>query len=217
MVLKPSFPRSDCLGQEGYLGASDSEGARPGRAAEPFAAEAPRQQSGSGPESEQVAPHVPSQAAEPGPSAPSPRDAGLVHLSALRVLLAEDNRDLQQIFARRLNLLGLEVVGVTNGREAATLAQAALAAENPFDLILMDMEMPIIDGYEATRQIRNSGFSGPILALSAHSADDYRQECIKIGCNDCIPKPVDWSLVTVLIRKHVARSLAPGLIPTADR
>ena len=97
------------------------------------------------------------------------------------------------------------------------MAQSALAAENPFDLILMDMEMPIIDGYEATRQIRNGGFSGPILALSAHSADDYRQECLKIGCNDWIPKPIDWRLLTLLIRKHIARSQTPGLLPTPDR
>jgi CheY-like chemotaxis protein len=129
-------------------------------------------------------------------------------------LLAEDNCDLQRILSRRLNLLGLEVVSVTNGREAVTLAQAALVGEKPFDLILMDIEMPIVDGYEATRQIRDSGFSGPILALSAHSAEDYRQECIKMGCNDCIPKPIDWSLLSVLIREHIARSRALALLST---
>lgn len=218
MVFKPSFPRSDCLGQEGSLVASDSTATRPDREDdEPLAAHALRPQSSSNVESEQVAPCAPSQTAKPRPAVPSPQDAGLADRSAPRVLLADDNRDLHPIFRRQLNLLGLEVVGVTNGREAALLAQAALAAEKPFDLILMDMEMPIIDGYEATRRIRDSGFSGPIFALSAHSADDYRQECIKLGCNDCITKPIDWSLLTLLIRTHVARALAQGLFPSPNR
>ena len=218
VVFKPSFPRSDCLGQEGSLDASDSRAARPDREdEEPLAAATLRSRSASNLGSEQVAPYAPSQTAKPGPAVPGPRDAGLAHRSAPRVLLADDNRDLHPIFRRQLNLLGLEVVGVTNGREAALLAQAALAAENPFDVILMDMEMPIIDGYEATRRIRDSGFSGPIFALSAHSADDYRQECIKLGCNDCITKPIDWSRLTFLIRTHVARTLMQGLLPTPDR
>jgi CheY-like chemotaxis protein len=77
-------------------------------------------------------------------------------------LLAEDNRDLQQILARQFTLLGLEVVGVTNGRDAVELALAAHGVGNPFDLIVMDLEMPIVDGYEATRRIRDGGFTGPI-------------------------------------------------------
>ncbi len=80
-----------------------------------------------------------------------------------RALVADDNSDLQAIFSRQLNLLGFEVVGVGNGRDAVDLALAACQAGNAFDLILMDLEMPIIDGYEATRRIRAGGYSGPIL------------------------------------------------------
>jgi CheY-like chemotaxis protein len=135
-------------------------------------------------------------------------------------LLAEDNRDLQRIFARQLTLLGLEVLAVTNGRDAVDLTLAAYAAGNPFDLVLMDLEMPIIDGYEATRRIRGGGFVGPILALSAHSTDDNRLDCLKMGCNDCLCKPIDWSQLAELIRKFVpghpgcgAYALAPSLGP----
>jgi CheY-like chemotaxis protein len=120
-----------------------------------------------------------------------------------RVLLAEDNRDLLEIFARKLNLLGLEVLGVANGRDAAEIALAALAAGNPFDLVLMDLEMPIVDGYEATRQLRAGGFSGPIVALTAHSTDDNRMDCLAMGCDDCLCKPVDLDHLGGLIRRYI--------------
>ena len=117
---------------------------------------------------------------EVGPSAPragaglTPPASALPRLEEMslvpelppRVLVAEDNSDLQPIFARQLNLLGLEVVGVSNGRDAVDFVLAAYEAGNPFDLVLMDLEMPIVDGYEATRRIRAGGFSGPILALT---------------------------------------------------
>jgi CheY-like chemotaxis protein len=118
-------------------------------------------------------------------------------------LLAEDNRDLLQICARQLNRLGLEVLGVANGRDAAELALAALAAGNPFDLVLMDLEMPIVDGYEATRQLRAGGFSGPIVALTGHSTDDHRLDCLEMGCDDYVCKPIDWDYLGGLIRRYV--------------
>lgn len=132
-----------------------------------------------------------------------------------RVLLAEDNRDLQQIFARQLTFLGLEVLAVTNGRDAADYALAAQAAGNPFDLVLMDLEMPMVDGFEATRRIRGGGYQGPILALSAHSTDDNRLDCLKVGCDDCLCKPIDWNHLAGLIRKFVPgiQVSAPVLSP----
>jgi CheY-like chemotaxis protein len=129
---------------------------------------------------------------------------------SVRVLLAEDNRDLQQIFAHQLTLLGLEVIGVSNGRDAVDLALAALGAGNPFDLVLMDLEMPIVDGYEATRLLRGGGFVGPILALSAHSTDDNRMDCIALGCNDCLCKPIEWSRFADLIRRFLPRMPDPS-------
>jgi CheY-like chemotaxis protein len=167
----------------------------------------------------EVAPSPPQAGAKsPPPGSPSPRPEEVSRASELppRVLLAEDNRDLQQIFARQLTLLGLEVVGVTNGRDAVELALAAHQAGNPFDLVLMDLEMPIVDGYEATRRLRDGGFSGPILALSAHSTDDYRLDIIEMGCNDCVCKPIDWDHLTDLIRRFIPGYNVPGPLLSPD-
>jgi len=164
------------------------------------------------------APDAGAKFAPPGSALPRPEEVGLALAPELppRVLVAEDNFDLQQIFARQLTLLGLEVVGVGNGRDAVDLSLAAYQAGNPFDLVLMDLEMPIVDGYEATRRIRDGGFSGPILALSAHSSNDYRLDCIKVGCNDCICKPIDWIQLTDLIRRFVPGCHVPGPILIPD-
>ncbi len=167
----------------------------------------------------EVGPSTPdagAQFAAPGTAVPRPEEVSLDPELPPRVLVAEDNSDLRQIFARQLTLLGLGVVGVGNGRDAVDLTLAAHEAGNPFDLVLMDLEMPIVDGYEATRRIRDGGFSGPILALSGHSSDDYRLESIKMGCNDCICKPIDWSQLADLIRRFVPGCNAPGPILIPD-
>lgn len=167
----------------------------------------------------EVGPSTPDAGAEfdsPGSVLPRPEEAGLAPELPPRVLVAEDNCDLQQIFARQLTLLGLEVVGVSNGRDAVGLVLAAYQVGNPFDLVLMDLEMPIVDGYEATRRIRDGGFSGPILALSAHSSDDHRLDSIKMGCNDCICKPIDWIRLADLIRRFVPGCNAQGPILIPD-
>jgi CheY-like chemotaxis protein len=169
--------------------------------------------------SHEVEPSTPdagARVASPGALLPRPEEASLAPELVRRVLVAEDNEDLLLVFARQLTLLGLEVIGVGNGRDAVDLALAAYQAENPFDLILMDLEMPIIDGYEATRRIRDGGFSGPILALSGYSSDDYRLDCINMGCNDCICKPIDWSQLADLIRRFVPGSNTPGSILIPD-
>jgi len=162
------------------------------------------------------APDAGARFASPGPAPPRPEEVGLAPELPPRVLVAEDNFDLQQIFAKQLTLLGLEVVGAGNGRDAVELALAACQAGNPFDLVLMDLEMPIVDGYEATRRIRDGGFSGPILAISAHSGDDHRLDCIKMGCNDCICKPIDWIQLADLIRRFVPGCKIPGPILIPD-
>ena len=91
------------------------------------------------------------------------------------------------------------------------------ATGHPFDLVLMDLEMPLVDGYEATRRIREGGFPGPILALSGHSTDDYRQDSLKMGCNDCLRKPIDWNQLAALVRKYLPDHALPDLpMPPKD-
>ena len=86
-----------------------------------------------------------------------------------RVLLAEDNRDTQRVMSLRLAAAGFEVTPAPNGQAAVDLALAAEAAGRPFDVILMDMQMPVLDGYEATRTLRGAGYRHPIIAVTAHA------------------------------------------------
>ncbi|HTE04855.1 MAG TPA: response regulator, partial [Planctomycetota bacterium] len=107
-----------------------------------------------------------------------------------RVLLAEDTRDSQLLIGHLLRRAGAEVVLASDGRQAHDLALAALRAGSPFDLILMDMQMPELDGPEATRRLRAAGYSAPIVALTANSMTSDRELCLAAGCDDYLSKPV---------------------------
>jgi len=109
-------------------------------------------------------------------------------LSGLRVLLAEDSPDLQRLFTIQLSRAGAEVVTVDDGRDA--LDTYLGEEENWFDLILLDMQMPILDGYEAAKELRNHNCKTPILAVTAHATAGARQKCIDAGCDDYLTKPV---------------------------
>jgi len=121
---------------------------------------------------------------QPGATSPPVRLSG-------RVLLAEDTRDNQVLISHMLRKFGVEVVLADNGRVAHDLALAALAEGRPFDLILMDMQMPVLDGNEATRMLRAAGYAAPIVALTANSMVSDRDLCLSFGCDDYVSKPVD--------------------------
>jgi diguanylate cyclase (GGDEF)-like protein len=106
-----------------------------------------------------------------------------------RILLVEDGVDNQELLSTHLRQAGADVVIAANGRVAVDLASAPAPAEQ-FDLILMDMQMPELDGYEATRALRRLGFSKPIVALTAHAIADERPKCIAAGCTDFLGKPI---------------------------
>jgi CheY-like chemotaxis protein len=115
-----------------------------------------------------------------------------VDLRGLSVLLAEDNADLLSACAALRELFGCSVEKVRNGSQAIELVSS-----RHFDVVLMDMQMPILDGVEATRRLRESGFQGAIFALSAHAMADDRKRFIAAGCNDHIAKPIDIERLVV--------------------
>ncbi len=120
----------------------------------------------------------------------------LSHLLCQKILIVEDVIDNQEIFKYFLNSVGAVVDIVDNGQDAIISAK-----EKNYDLILMDIQIPIIDGLEATRQILKNGYPGPIIALTAHASIDDRLNCKNAGCIDVITKPVTQYTLTTQIQK----------------
>jgi CheY-like chemotaxis protein len=109
-----------------------------------------------------------------------------------RILLAEDNQANQKLISLRLSQAGADVVTAGNGKEALDCTNEASLEGRPFDAVIMDMQMPVLDGYEAVRQLRARGFTEPILAVTAFAMSKDREECIGLGCDDFISKPIEW-------------------------
>ncbi|WP_374334409.1 PAS domain S-box protein [Leeia sp.] len=113
--------------------------------------------------------------------------------SGLHVLLAEDNDVNQQIALELLQGTGAQVSVANNGEEALQLLQAALHGDHPVDLVLMDIQMPDMDGLTATRLLREDPALArlPVLAMTAHAMKSERERCLRAGMNDHITKPID--------------------------
>ncbi len=119
-----------------------------------------------------------------------------------RILIAEDDTGIQRLLAFVLRRAGAEVELASDGRHAVDKAQAAMREGNPFDAILMDMQMPVMDGYEATRLLRKAGYTHPIIALTAHALEEDRQNCLDAGCDVFVTKPVKKSLLLSILDRH---------------
>jgi len=131
-----------------------------------------------------------------------------------RVLLAEDALDMQRLLSFVLTKSGVDVTIAENGRIAVDMALAAWYADQPFDLIFMDMQMPVLDGYTATRQLRQSGYPGPIVALTAHAMAGDREKCLEAGCNDYTTKPIERQTLIAMVSSYVQQSVrCAGSVP----
>jgi signal transduction histidine kinase/CheY-like chemotaxis protein len=140
---------------------------------------------------------TPMQRAAPNHRQAVPRVSG-------RILLAEDGPDNQRLIQAILRLSGAEVEVVDNGRSAVERALAEQAAGRPFGLVLMDMQMPVLDGYGATSLLRSRGYRLPIVALTAHAMQGDREKCLLAGCDDHETKPVDRASLLQTVARYLA-------------
>jgi two-component system, cell cycle response regulator DivK len=119
-----------------------------------------------------------------------------------KVLYVEDNDDDVYMLKMRLELLGdFEVLAAEDGEKGCKMA----AAERP-DIILMDLEMPVVDGWEATRRLRGNPQTRdiPIIALSAHALADERDKAIATGCQEFDTKPIEFDRLVATLRRILA-------------
>jgi two-component system cell cycle response regulator DivK len=119
-----------------------------------------------------------------------------------KILLVEDNEMNRDMLSRRLQRRGYEVLMATDGQEGVALAQS----EAP-DLILMDMSLPVMDGWEATRQLKAASEtqSIPVIALTAHAMSGDRQKAMEAGCDDYDAKPIDMPRLLAKIEAFLGR------------
>jgi CheY-like chemotaxis protein len=131
-------------------------------------------------------------------------DVDLHSLAGLRVLVAEDNLINQMIIEEVLNAANIDVTIAENGLEALKALEKA-----PFDLVLMDIQMPEMDGLTATAQIRADRRYDkmPILAMTAHSAAEHREESLRAGMNDHLTKPIDVDGIYLALKRWDPRGL----------
>jgi len=117
-----------------------------------------------------------------------------------RILVVEDQEDSRQIIRDTLAVTGYEIVEATNGEEAL----AAVAKQRP-DLILMDIQLPILDGYEATRRIKSDpGLCAiPIIAVTSYALSGDEQKAREAGCDDFVPKPYSPRQLLAKIRQYL--------------
>jgi CheY-like chemotaxis protein len=107
-------------------------------------------------------------------------------LEGVNVLLVDDGEDNQTIISLFLEAAGAHVDFANNGKEGVQMAMSG-----HYDAVLMDIQMPVMDGYEATATLRKQGYKTPIIALTAHAMKEERDRCLKAGCDDHMTKPID--------------------------
>jgi len=130
------------------------------------------------------------------------------------VLVVDDRRDMRFIAQQLIEEAGGTVESAENGLQAIQRVKEANESGAPFDLITMDMQMPVLDGYQATRKLRQLGFAEPIIAVTAHAMEGDRQTCLDIGCTDYVPKPINGPKFVSLLADYLVDRPADTAVET---
>ena len=138
---------------------------------------------------------------------PGPGEIPLGRLHMPKVLLVDDSEESRDGLARHLRRKGYETLLAVDGRQGLDVARA----EAP-DLILMDMNLPVLDGWEATRQLKAAPETRriPVIALTAHAMAGDREKALEAGCDDYDTKPVELARLLVKIESLLGGKIAPG-------
>ena len=125
-----------------------------------------------------------------------------------RVLVVDDGEENRELVSLVLSEVGLEVEGAENGRVGVDMASTGR-----FDVVLMDMQMPVMDGYAAASLLRSEGFEKPIIALTAHAMKGSERECLDAGCSGLLTKPVDIDVLIETLAELLGGERKPGEAP----
>ncbi|HAI12425.1 MAG TPA: hypothetical protein DCM28_12020 [Phycisphaerales bacterium] len=120
-----------------------------------------------------------------------------------RILLVEDGLDNQRLIQHMLGKFDIQLDLAVDGQEGIDMATASIGKENYYDLILMDMHLPKVNGLDASRQIRKAGFDRPIISLTASVMEDDRRKCKEAGCDDFCAKPINREVFLNCVSKHI--------------
>ena len=139
---------------------------------------------------------------EPELASAGARDTLLDHpdsLTGLHILVVDDRDDIRLLVQRLIERAGGTTRAAPNGLAALASVELSRTVGPPFDAVIMDMQMPIMDGFEATRKLRSDGFTRPILALTAGAMLGEREKCLEAGCSSYLSKPVDENKLIQLV------------------
>ena len=120
--------------------------------------------------------------------------------------MVEDVPGVQQVVCAILRKLGLEVDIAEDGRIACEKAMKSKAQDRPYDLILMDIQMPEMNGHDATRWLRKQGWCGPIVALTAYALSGDREKCLAAGCDDYLAKPFTSAKLREVLARYLGKT-----------